>query len=560
MNLRRTHLLILTSVIFCMLVICKRVAHSPLTTLHCPANIFSNQCNLNTMAKTQRLDLVRMTAADIQNLLKSGDLTSVELVKETLAQIKRHNLQGLKLRAVISTAPENLVLETAARLDAERATGKTRGPFHGLPILLKDAIKTSEDLGMPTTVGSFSLVNARAQSSARIVDKLVERGLIIIGKTNLNELVSWKAIGSTNGWSAVGGQTNSAYVEGGIKMEDGVMGHTNPCGASTGSAVGVSAGFSPLALGTEVDGSLVQPAARAGLYAIKSTIGSTELEGVFVVSEDFDSLGAMAKSSRDLALLAEIILTPEERAKLPSDGYLSFLKMSFENLSIGFADPALWRWPENLQPQHGNSAEQLRSGYMQAMERAKDHGARVVFPVALPDLSGLTLDGMPATLVAIRHVFKETVDGYLQSLSSSDIRTVEDIAKYNKEHPEEEFTPEHPEQGRLLHTLENPISRELYEEAMTLCHKVARDQGIDKAMEEHQLDLIALPMDSPCPRLAAAAGYPIGTVPLGALDHNGRPFGLAIIAKAGREDLILALMSAFEAVSKERPVPLQLVA
>ncbi len=135
----------------------------------------------------------------------------------------------------------------------------------------------------------------------------------------------------------------------------------NPCGASTGSAVGLSAGFSPLAIGTEVDGSLVQPTARAGLYALKSSIGSTELKGVFAVSEDFDSLGAMAKSSHDLALLAEIILTPEARAKLPSDGYLSFLKKSLVGLNIGFADPALWTWPENLQPQHGNSAEQLVS-------------------------------------------------------------------------------------------------------------------------------------------------------------------------------------------------------
>ncbi len=137
MRLRRTYLLVLTSVIFGMLVACKRIVQSPLTTLCCPANIFSKPCSLNTMANLQRLDLVRMTVADIQNLMKSGNLTSVDLVKETLAQIERHNLQGLKLRAVISTAPENLVLETAARLDAERAKGETRGPFHGLPILVK---------------------------------------------------------------------------------------------------------------------------------------------------------------------------------------------------------------------------------------------------------------------------------------------------------------------------------------------------------------------------------------------------------------------------------------
>ena len=133
----------------------------------------------------------------------------------------------------------------------------------------------------------------------------------------------------------------------------------NPCGASTGSAVGVSAGFSPLALGTEVDGSLVQPSARAALYALKPTIGASELEGVFTVSDDFDSLGAMAKSTLDLALMTELVLTAEARSKLPGDGYLSFFRTDFDGMRIGFADQRTWNWPDNLQPQYGNSREQL---------------------------------------------------------------------------------------------------------------------------------------------------------------------------------------------------------
>lgn len=132
-----------------------------------------------------------------------------------------------------------------------------------------------------------------------------------------------------------------------------------------------------------------------------------------------------------------------------------------------------------------------------------------------------------------------------------------------------------PEQGRLIDTMDNPISREVYEKAMKLCRTVAAKEGVDKALQEHNLDMIALPMDSPSPRIAAAAGrsshnrwtqiadhqsgYPIATVPLGKLDYNGRPFGLAIIAKAGREDLLFAFMSAFEAVSEPRPLPLRLL-
>lgn len=89
------------------------------------------------MANSQHLDIVRMTATELQTLLKNGELTSVDLVKESLAQINRHNERGLKLKAVISVVPENLVLDRAAKLDAERTDGKLRGPLHGIPVLVK---------------------------------------------------------------------------------------------------------------------------------------------------------------------------------------------------------------------------------------------------------------------------------------------------------------------------------------------------------------------------------------------------------------------------------------
>ncbi|KAH8601843.1 hypothetical protein B0O99DRAFT_680959 [Bisporella sp. PMI_857] len=82
-----------------------------------------------------------------------------------------------------------------------------------------------------------------------------------------------------NGLSTVGGQTYSAYIIGGIREGEAPMGHTSPCGTSTGSAVGVSAGYNPLAIGTETDGSLAQQAGRAALFALKPTAGSVLREG-----------------------------------------------------------------------------------------------------------------------------------------------------------------------------------------------------------------------------------------------------------------------------------------
>lgn len=83
------------------------------------------------------VDIVRHTATELQEFMKGGELTSVELVQKTLAQIDLHNQKGLRLKAVISVAPEDRVLDEAAKLDAERAAGKLRGPLHGIPVLLK---------------------------------------------------------------------------------------------------------------------------------------------------------------------------------------------------------------------------------------------------------------------------------------------------------------------------------------------------------------------------------------------------------------------------------------
>jgi amidase len=81
--------------------------------------------------------LIRLSASELQELLKAGQLTSVDLIKASLAQIERHNYAGLNLRAIISVAPERIAIEAAAKLDRERKEGKIRGPLHGLPLLVK---------------------------------------------------------------------------------------------------------------------------------------------------------------------------------------------------------------------------------------------------------------------------------------------------------------------------------------------------------------------------------------------------------------------------------------
>lgn len=251
------------------------------------------------------LSLTKATAAELQTLLQNGDLTSEQLIGLYLRQIHEHEP---RLHALISVAPSHIVLERACLLDEERASGKCRGPLHGIPINLKDVILTSRSLGMPTTAGSHALAQTSASVNADVVDRLLAAGLIILAKANLSETWGPKGLPyMLPGWSAVGGQTSSAYVKDGLDPDDVILGNSSPLGSSTGCAVAVSAGYAPLAIGEETSGSLIAPANRAGLYALKITPGTVDMTGVFPISKTFDTLGPMAKGPKDIEDLSNII-------------------------------------------------------------------------------------------------------------------------------------------------------------------------------------------------------------------------------------------------------------
>lgn len=121
----------------------------------------------------------------------------------------------------------------------------------------------------------------------------------------------------------------------------------------------MSAGYSPVAIGTETEGSLIQPAGRAALFALKPTAGSVPREGTWTLAKALGSTGAMTKSVRDLAIMTAMIHTNEVQEKLPATGYTSFLTKTFDGLKVGFADPAIWHFPPSLCPPIESVREQL---------------------------------------------------------------------------------------------------------------------------------------------------------------------------------------------------------
>ena len=208
---------------------------------------------------------------------------------------------------------------------------------------------------MPTTVGSFAFEHATATKNADVVDDLIASGAIILGKASMTEFCGNKGSNLTVGWSPIGGQTQSAYIEGGVRHDDLIFGHSTPGGSSSGSAVGVSAGFSPISLGSETDGSTIGPAHRAGLFALK--IGSTRVStrGVFRLTS-LDSVGALAKSTEDISTLLNSIMKPDNAVKeKPSR------QTQWKDLGVGFVDPTLWRLPDSICAKNTTVAQEIVS-------------------------------------------------------------------------------------------------------------------------------------------------------------------------------------------------------
>lgn len=228
--------------------------------------------NVVLASKLRPLD---STAADLQERLSKGTLTSEDLVKRSFAQMDK--CDGY-LKAIISRAPK--ALKVARKLDIERKQSYVRGPLHGISILVKDNVATDPRWGVDTTAGSCALKGSRPPGSVSVVSKLVAAGAIIIAKSHLSEFANYKGSDLPPGWSAIGGQTQSAYTSDNVDKADLGFGHSNPGGSSTGSAVGVSAGYAAIAIGTGTTGSVNIPSTRAALYGIRITTGTSDMNGI----------------------------------------------------------------------------------------------------------------------------------------------------------------------------------------------------------------------------------------------------------------------------------------
>src|SRR6266568_3529679 len=202
--------------------------------------------------------------------------SSLAITQEYLQRIDKIDKSGPGLNAVIEVNPDAKAMARA--MDKERKAKGSRGPLHGVPVLIKDNIDTHDR--MMTTAGSLALMGSIAPRDAFIVRKLREAGAVILGKTNLSEWANFRGDRSTSGWSGRGGLTKNPYVL-----------DRNPSGSSSGSAAAVSASLCAVAIGTETDGSIVSPATQCGIVGLKPTVGLWSRSGIIPISSTQDTAG-----------------------------------------------------------------------------------------------------------------------------------------------------------------------------------------------------------------------------------------------------------------------------
>jgi amidase len=501
--------------------------------------------------------LEETTISELSGYLQRGEVTASALVEAATWEIgQRDTLFG----AVIELNPE--AAEIALQMDDELASDQWRGPLHGVPVLLKDIIATGDQ--MRTTAGALALEENLVVEDATVVRRLREAGAVILGKTNLTEWSNIRHGGQTSGWSDRGGQTRNPY--------NPVM---STWGSSSGSAASVALSYVPLALGAETNGSIICPAAACGVVGMKPTVGLVSRSGVMPVSETFDSPGPLARTVSDIAIAMNILVghDPDDPAfgergwaspagslgsPVPEFGEVDYTDALDRN-SLRGARLGICRQLWGMDP----AADAVA---YERLERLREAGAEVIEGVDIPSLWMIeTILDLP---MMVNAEFAAGMDAFFQRyMPNGPITSIEDVVAWNVDHADVALAVSG-QNGLAEASLALSLQDPYYLELLTEVTRIAREQGMDQAMGEHELDAIIAPT-APVPteivigdqtdfagssaRAASLAGYPSITVPMGFV--GDLPVGLHLSGRAFSESTLIGLAYSIEQLLQARVPP-----
>ena len=480
------------------------------------------------------------TVTELQDAMTRNLVTSEDITREYLARLSQYDRHGPAFRAVLAINPR-AIADARAR-DAERAAGRVRSPFHGVPVVFKDNIDAVE---LVTTGGSLALVDHRPRLDSRVAAGMKQGGAVVLGKANLDEFPF-----GDFGISSVGGTVGNAYDP-----------SLSTAGSSGGSATAVAASLAALGFGTDTCNSLSNPAGFASLATIRTTRGLTSRAGVMPLNTFNDAVGPMAKSVRDVALALDLVTGSDPEDPVTADA-ASHIAGSFAQ-GLDAASLKGKRIGALRQRFVGFTGEREVSAAMDRVIKELQSAGAIVVDVAIPDYDAKYAAARGAAPGSLRQAWS----AYLSrgAKPGDTVLTIQDLLA----------------SGKLA-----PVSARRFEGALA---PVATGAALDDAtrrffagretfrqifvtlLDQQKLDAILFPANQARPHThegglerygsepgtceeSAATGLPQVTVPAGFL--GGRhPVGISLLGRMWEDKRLLELAAAYERATHHRRPP-----
>ncbi|NKI33494.1 amidase family protein [Croceivirga thetidis] len=452
----------------------------------------------------------------IQSHVKESKFTYEDLVLFYLYRIYKYELPNEStLNTIIALNPE--VLEEARKLDSN-SDGKH--PVYGMPILLKDNIGTQN---MKTTAGAVAFLDNQTDD-AFIVERLKEKGALILGKVNLSEWANFLC-DCPNGQSAVGGQTLNPY---GRRVFD-------TGGSSAGSGTSTAANYAVAAVGTETSGSILSPSSQNSVVGMKPTIGLLSRTGIVPISSTLDTPGPMTKSVIDNGILMD----------------------AMRGFDIKDEESVQADWEERWYAHENSNLKGKRFGVFKALmesdsiykatvEKIQEAGATIVEFEPME----VEFDGFLSILnIDMKNDLPKYIEASVINKDAVKVTSVRDVADFNSKDSVVRIPYGQVRFDGIL--ADSTTAEELLEIKRSL--KLNGRTFFNTVLNENRLDAI-LSINNYHAGYAAVAEYPALTIPMG-YRETGEPVSLTFIAKQFQEGKLYEIGAAFERLTKARKIP-----
>ena len=546
---------------------------------------------LGVQGQQRRFTVIEATIPQMQEAMARKQLTSRQLVEHYLIRIAIYEDH---LNAALAINPK--ALEEADALDRERAQGRIRGPLHGIPVALKDNIHTTN---MPTTGGALVFAGFIPPYEATLTRNLKDAGAIIIAKTGLTELANWVA-GNPNAmpgnYNAVGGFAFNPYdPRPDPRPEPGDGRPVLQTGGSS-SGIGTAANFWAGSVGSDTGGSVISPSNANMLVGIRPTIGRISRYGVIPITADHDTAGPMTKTVADAAIMLGAMEgaspDPNDAATRtcpppPNRDYTKFLNANgLKGARIGvprafYIDRVTL--PGETTPRGGVNAEQAKV-MAEAIAVLRQQGAVIVDPADIPSFVAKDAnDSFPLwdfcsgaehakgkdqnCSINFKYGMKRDYNAWLATLGpSAPVKSLKEHREWNIAHARAGAIRYQQSRFDISDEIDLAADKARVDADDAKDRRLSRDQGIDGALKQYQLDAFITPGGSGA-GIAARAGYPIIAVPLGMVPNAPQqafpagfsarpaPYGVGFVGAQCSEPKLIEIAYAFEQATKRRVPP-----